>query len=177
VAEIEMVPADRAADAVLVATIHDLVNAAYSVTERGLWVRDIPRVTPDDVASAISSGRTAIAVDDGRLTGTVRTRMLDAATGWLGVLAVDVDAAGSGLGRQLVAFAEQRSAALGARTMCLEMLVPDNGHPHTDRLAAWYGRLGYREVDRRSLAEFDPDAMSYWVAPCGVAVMHKPLGS
>src|SRR5687768_5428450 len=146
-----MVPADRASDADLVATIHDLVNDAYSTTERGLWVRDIPRVTLDDVAEAISIGRTAIAVHDGRVAGTVRTRMLDASTGWLGVLAVDLHAAGSGLGRQLVTFAEQRSAGLGASTMRLEMLVPDVDHPHTDRLADWYGRLGYREVERRSL--------------------------
>lgn len=176
-ADIEMVPADRASDAQLVATIHDLVNTAYSTTERGLWVRDIPRVTPEDVAEAISNGRTAIALQDGRLAGTVRTRLLDASTGWLGVLAVDLDAAGSGLGRQLVTFAEQRSAALGASTMRLEMLMPALNHPHTGRLADWYGRLGYREVERRSLADFDPGAMSYWVAPCGVAVMHKPLSS
>lgn len=172
-----MVDPARAADPELVGALHDLINDAYSIAERGLWVRDIPRVTPDDVVSNLADGTTAIGRADGQLVGTVRTRMRDPDTGWLGVLAVATGIAGAGLGRELVAFAEQRSASLGASTMRLEMLVPETPHPHTDRLSAWYARLGYVEVERRSLADFDPGAMSYWVAPCGVAVLHKSIGS
>jgi hypothetical protein len=61
--------------------------------------------------------------------------------------------------------------------MQLELLAPASAHPHTDRLAAWYRRLGYEVTERRPLADVDPRAVPYLLAPCDVAVMRKPLAT
>jgi hypothetical protein len=59
--------------------------------------------------------------------------------------------------------------------MQLELVVPAEAHAHTDVLAAWYGRLGYREVGRRDLADIDPAAVPFLAVPLEVAVMQRPL--
>ena len=83
---------------------------------------------------------------------------------------------GRGIGGRLVEFAEQRALAAGARTMQLELLVPDPSRSHhTDRLAAWYSALGYRETDSRELAELDPTCIDDALVEIRVSVMRKPL--
>lgn len=63
----------------------------------------------------------------------------------------------------------------GASLMQSELLVPLVSHAHTDRLAGWYGRLGYRETGRLELADVEPTAIPFLAVPCQVAVMQKPL--
>ncbi len=59
--------------------------------------------------------------------------------------------------------------------MRLEVLVPLTPQPHTERLASWYSRLGYREVGRCSLVEVDPPGVPFAVVPIEVSVMEKHL--
>lgn len=59
--------------------------------------------------------------------------------------------------------------------MRLEVLVPLIPHPHTERLAAWYARLGYHEVRRCTLAEVDPPAVPFAAVPIEASVMEKQL--
>jgi hypothetical protein len=51
--------------------------------------------------------------------------------------------------------------------------VPVQAHAHTDRLASWYGRLGYHETERRGLADVEPTAVPFLAIACDVAVMRK----
>ncbi len=113
----------------------------------------------------------------GQLIGAIRSRQLNPRTGWFGALAVDVAHGGRGVGAQLVTFAEAQARAAGATTMQLELLAPLDAHPHTERLAAWYARLGYREARRCGLAEVQPDAVPFAAVALEVAVMHKQLSS
>lgn len=113
----------------------------------------------------------------GQLVGAIRSRQLNPRTGWFGALAVDVAHGRQGVGAQLVAFAEAQARSAGASTMQLELLVPLHAHPHTERLAAWYARLGYREARRCGLAEVEPDAVPFAAVALEVAVMHKQLAS
>src|SRR5215813_15488505 len=54
---------------------------------------------------------------------------------------------GTGVGRELVRFAERRSREQGLATMQLEVLVPRQwSHPSKEFLKAWYTRIGYRPV-------------------------------
>ncbi len=175
--EIEMLPAAAAHDAMLVAEVCDLVNRAYEVAERGLWHGGVARTTLTETADAVVLGELSVARDHGRLVGSIRTRQLDGDTGWLGVLAVDHAYSGRGIGGQLVGYAEGRAQSVAAITMQLELLVPVAAHAHTDLLAAWYGKLGYREVERRDLADVEPTAVPFLAAPCEVAVMQKRLAS
>jgi GNAT superfamily N-acetyltransferase len=107
--------------------------------------------------------------------GSVQTRAIDGETAWFGGLAVEPARAGRGIGGALVRFAENRARTAGARTMELELLVPLDGHPHKELLAAWHGRLGYREVDCRALADEYPEVIPFLAVPAEISVMRKPL--
>jgi GNAT superfamily N-acetyltransferase len=172
---VSLLDAGSADDANTVDQLVALVNRAYSEAERGIWTRDLDRTNPAEVATTISRRELAAATLDGRLVGSVFTRLLDDRTGWFGALAVDPGFGGRGVGRRLVEFCEQHALAGGAHAMQLELLVPDRPHAHTDRLAGWYTGLGYRHVEDRDLAELDPDSVAYAVVPIHVSVMRKSL--
>jgi ribosomal protein S18 acetylase RimI-like enzyme len=175
--EIEVLPAAAAEDAAVVAEVGELVNRAYQVAEQGLWTDGVARTTPTETADAVALEELAVVRDEGRLVGSIRTRQIDSETGWFGALAVDPAHGGHGIGGKLVRFAEDRAMSAGARMMQLELLVPREAHAHTQRLAAWYRRLGYRETERRDLAEVEPTAVPFLAAPLNVMVMRKPLVS
>ena len=86
------------------------------------------------------------------------------------------DQRGTGIGRELVAFAERRSRARGLRTMQLELLVPrDVGASQQGVLEAWYGRLGYRRVRTTRPEQAYPQLAPLLATPCELAVYEKPL--
>ena len=172
---IDLLPAEAADDPRLVDTVVEVINRAYTTAEVGLWRRPLPRTDSGEVRTAISAGEVAAAQLDGAIVGALFVRLLDPETGWFGAMGVDPDFGGRGIGGRLVAFAEQRAAAAGARSMQLEMLVPARSIAHTDRLAAWYSTLGYREVGSRELAELDPSSVDDALVEIRVSVMRKPL--
>jgi hypothetical protein len=83
---------------------------------------------------------------------------------------------GQGVGTALVAFVEAASADAGARSVRIELLVPDPPLAHSLRLAAWYARRGYGEVERIPYADHDPAAAAMLTRPCAVSIRRKPLG-
>ena len=173
--EIEILSTKTSADATLIAEVSDLVNGAYQLAEQGLWTDGVARTSPGETADAVALGELAVARDRNRLLGAIRTRQIDSETGWFGALAVDPAHGGRGIGRELVRFAEGFAGSAGARTMQLELLVPVVAHAHTELLAGWYGRLGYREVERRDLADVEPGAVPFLAMPLAVSVMRKRL--
>ncbi|MDH4287395.1 MAG: GNAT family N-acetyltransferase [Aquincola sp.] len=169
--------ADAAADEAERGTVTDLVNLAYDGAEQGLWVRTVPRSTRSDTVQAIVAGQQLVARDDdGALVGAMRIQLADAHTTWFGALAVAPRHAGRGVARQLVVFAEAWARSRGANAMQIEVLQPQPAHPHTDRLAAWYGRLGYVRVATRDLADIDAGVVPLLAATsCAVIVMRKAI--
>lgn len=84
---------------------------------------------------------------DGAIVGTVRVQQIDDATGEFGMLVADPDRRGEGIGRDLIAFAEDRLRRREVPTMQLELLVPRGWtHPVKAFLDGWYTRIGYRPV-------------------------------
>ena len=116
-----------------------------------------------------------VAYLDGRLAGAVLTRLLDDRTGWFGALSADPLLGGLGIGSALVAHVEDRSATKGCSRVQLELLIPNPSHAHSERLAGWYGRLGYREVDRTELAVVEPELASYLLRQCDLSIRQKEL--
>jgi GNAT superfamily N-acetyltransferase len=176
--EIRHLAAAAARDRALVEGICDVVNRAYEAGERRLWRDAFPRTNPDETAAMIEREHLVLARVDGALAGAVWTRLADARTGWFGALGVDPRLGRTGLGRALVAYVEEHAARAGATAMRLEVLVPCPADPHTDMLAAWYARLGYREVGRVDLGIFDPASPPH-LAPaftgCDVATLECQL--
>lgn len=174
--QIGLLPAAHAAAERERGALAALVNRAYVEAEQGLFAGAAPRTSADAMAEAIAAGWQVVAQTEARVVGALHTRLLDAHGAWLGAVAVDVAHAGTGLGRALVGFAEALARERGARAMQIEVLAPRPMLPHFERLAAWYGRLGYRAFERFEMARLDADAAAKLTRPCDVVVMRKPLG-
>jgi GNAT superfamily N-acetyltransferase len=170
-------PAVAARDAATVEAIAGLVNRVYEHAEAGLWADGAQRTTPDEVAELVADGRIATARVGDRIVGAVHFQALDPDVAEFGMLAADPEWRGLGVGRDLVAFVETRAAASGHSTMQLELLVPRGWtHPSKEFLRAWYGRLGYRELQTTHLEELYPDLAPLLATECDLVVYRKPLG-
>jgi hypothetical protein len=86
------------------------------------------------------------------------------------------DQRSTGVGRALLAFAEQHSRERGLRAMQLELLVPRTWrHPSKEFLKAWYGRSGYRLIRTTTIDDAHPHLAPMLATPCDVEVHEKPL--
>lgn len=174
--KIELLSSAAAEDASVVASLTDLINAVYAVAEDGLWTDGTTRTTAGEVAGFIQAGEIAVAVQGEHLCGCVRVRRLDFEVSEFGMLAVAPSHRSTGIGRELVRFAEHISRDAGRGTMQLELLVPrDWKHPSKEFLAGWYARLGYETVRTGSTEEFYPDLSPLLATPCDFIVYCKDL--
>jgi GNAT superfamily N-acetyltransferase len=175
---IELLPPVAASDGELVREITALVNRVYAEAEAGLWIDGATRTTGDEVGEMIAAAEIALARRGGQLVGSVRIRRLDRERGELGMLVADPAHRGRGIGRDLVAFAEETSRRRGLPMMQLELLVPrDWTHPVKQFLHAWYTRIGYRPVRSGSIDESYPHLALLLATPCDFVVYHKDLTS
>jgi GNAT superfamily N-acetyltransferase len=167
-----------AADTDLVREITDLVNRVYTDAEEGLWVQGATRTTIGEMTKLIAAGEIVVARLDGRIAGVVRIRQLDARTGEFGMLVADPAHRGEGIGRQLIAFAENTSRRRGLIVMQLELLLPREWtHPTKAFLHGWYTRIGYRPVQSNTIDESYPQLAPLLATPCDFVVYHKDLAS
>ncbi|GAA5105490.1 GNAT family N-acetyltransferase [Nocardia iowensis] len=174
---IDMLPSTAASEDQLVAEPTALINQVYEVAEAGIWVDGAARTTHAEVANLVAAGEIAVARDpDGELVGSVRIQRLGDGLGEFGMLVAAPGRRGTGIGRELVRFAERRSAENGAHTMQLELLVPrDWTHPAKKFLDEWYTRIGYRVVRRGALEDSYPHLAPLLATPCDFMIYHKPL--
>jgi GNAT superfamily N-acetyltransferase len=173
---IEFLPAASADDPGVVATITGLINSVYSSSEDGLWIEGALRTTEAEVAALIRCGELAAATSDGVILGSVRVQRLDAMTGEFGMLAADPARRGFGIGRELVAFAEEWARHHGLASMQLEVLTPRAWtHPSKMFLIHWYERIGYRHIRTGALDEAHPALAPLLATPCDFAVYRKDL--
>lgn len=174
--QIEILPPAAAADAALLARLLELINQVYAVAEEGLWRDATPRVIADELAELVRTGQIAAARRDGALVGSVRIHDVAPGTAEFGVLVSAPEHRGTGIGRDLVEFAEQHARDRGLTAMQLELLVPHTGrHPSKEFLAGWYGRIGYRVIATRSFAGAYPHLAPMLAVPCDLLVYEKPL--
>lgn len=152
-----------------------LVNRAYALAERGLWLDGVARTNADEMSQWAVGGEMVAALNGSDLVGAVRSNHRGDGESWFGALAVIPTAAGQGLGRALVEYVERDAAQFGSHTMELEVLTSPNSHPHLERLRAWYERLGYTETSRRGLLEVSPEEAPFMAVPIEAVVMCKPL--
>jgi GNAT superfamily N-acetyltransferase len=129
------------------------------------------------MAGLIATGQIAVARAGERIVGVVRVQRLDTGEGELGMLVADPAHRGTGVGRELIQFAERWSRERGLGTMQLEVLVPRPwSHPSKEFLKAWYIRLGYRPVRTGQVEESYPELAPLLATPCDFVIYHKSLG-
>jgi len=132
------------------ASIADLVNAAYRGAGGRLgWTHEAKLLAGDraslrDVASMIGDVSTTVLVRrSGRssaLLGCVAIQMDSADRCAISMLAIDPELQSAGLGRALLADAEQFAASNGGRSAVMTVIR------QRQSLIAWYERCGYRRT-------------------------------
>jgi GNAT superfamily N-acetyltransferase len=174
--KIELLAPAAADDPGLTSRLTDLVNEVYRVAEDGLWADQARRTSVNEVTGLVRAGEIAVARRAGEIVGCVRIQSLDADTGELGLLAADPALRGTGIGRELVHFAEAQARGRGHGAMRLELLVPrDWVHPSKDFLAGWYGRIGYVVIGKGTIDEAYPALAPLLVTPCDFLIYEKDL--
>jgi GNAT superfamily N-acetyltransferase len=144
-----------------VPAITRLINRAYRVED---FFVDGDRIAEREVAAL--AARDQLVVLDGAGGGLAAAIQVDPSgeRGYFGLLSVDPEYQGLGLGRRMVAVAEALCEAMGCVRMGLRVVNI------REELAPWYRRLGYRETG--ATAPFtDPRAKR----PCHFVEMEKPL--
>lgn len=140
-----------------------LINSAFAV--ESFFIRG-DRVTPEQIEEYMQGGRFLLAEDAGALLGCVYVEV-HGEHAYLGLLSVDPERQKAGLGRGLVAAAEEFAREMGARRMDLTVV-----NLRTE-LPPFYQKLGY------ALAGTEPirDHMAPRITqPCHFIRMSKRLG-
>jgi GNAT superfamily N-acetyltransferase len=136
-----------------------LINDAYRVES---FFVDGDRTSPDEVREHLATGTFLLATDaGGAATGCVYVE-LRGTRGYFGLLAVDPARQGGGVGRRLVAAAEDHCRRAGCEFM--DILVVDV----RAELPPFYRALGYTET---GTAPFTTPSK----VPCRFLLMSKPL--
>jgi GNAT superfamily N-acetyltransferase len=150
----------RPATAAEAPRIAALVNAAFQV-ERFFVEGD--RISADEVASMMARGSFLLAEDEGALVGCVYAEPRGE-SGYLGLLSVDPARQAKGVGRFLVAAAEEHCRRAGCLRM--DMLIVNL----RTELPPFYRRLGYAES---GTAPFPDNGRA--TQPCHFIRMSKSL--
>ena len=137
-----------------------LINAAFRV-ERPFIEGD--RINPDGVRTYMEKGKFLLAEDAAGLAGCVYVE-LRGDRGYLGLLGVDPQSQGTGLGRKLMDAAEKFFRQAGC--VAVDLRVVSARTP----LPAFYRHLGYLET---GTAPFAPDVPAK--VPCHYILMSKTL--
>lgn len=148
----------KPSDAPAIAT---LVNRAYAIEASFV---DGDRTNPDAIAQMMDEGMFVVLDAEGALAAAVYIEADDEAA-YLGMLSVDPELQGHGLGRRLVRVAEAIGEAMGAPAMDLKIINL------REELARWYKSLGYREV---GTAPYEHRPVKQ---PCHFVEMRKSLGA
>ncbi|GGL10402.1 GNAT family N-acetyltransferase [Mangrovihabitans endophyticus] len=163
-------------DVVLVRELIDLVNEVYADAEKGLWVDGATRISATEMTAAIRAGEIVAARRGTRIVGLVQVRRLPTGEGEFGMLVAAPDQRGAGVGRRLVAYAEDWARSQGCGTMQLELLVPHSWtHPFKEFLLGWYTRAGYRQIRSENFATAYPRLARDLATECDFLVYHKAL--
>jgi GNAT superfamily N-acetyltransferase len=137
-----------------------LINRAFQV-ERFFLDKD--RLTLAEVEARLRSGRFLVAEEAGRLVGCLYLEERGERT-YFGLISVTPQRQGAGLGKRLIAEAEEHCRARGCRFVDLNIVSLRT------ELPPFYRKLGYAETGTAPFPENEPVKM-----PCHFIQMSKTL--
>ena len=111
-----------------------LINTAFEVEN---FFKNQPRLSPEDLTRHFKEGTFLLAEEEGRIAGCVYVKRTGDRA-YFGLLSVDPARQKSGVGRRLVAAAEEFARETGARFMDLKLI-----HLRAE-LPGIYEKMGYR---------------------------------
>ncbi|KAH8672449.1 acyl-CoA N-acyltransferase [Ilyonectria robusta] len=175
---VKIPPPTSADDASLVATIADIVNTVYTDAEQDIFLPSYQRTSSAEVAQFFRNGQLAVAYlnSTSEPVGCIFIKLLTPDRGEFGMLALDAQHRGTGLGRQMALFAEDECRRRGCTIMQLELLVPTTfQHAGKERLQAWYLRMGYKVVKLGSFDDDYPQLAKILAGPTVYKIFEKSL--
>ena len=140
-----------------------LINQAFKV-EAFFILRD--RLTPEETLAHFKKGRFMIAEENNTLAGVVYVELRGDRC-YFGLLSVDTARQKSGLGRRLIAAAEEFAREMGAHHMDITVV-----NLRTE-LPPFYRKLGYTDNGTEPVR---PEMIPRLLEPCHFIKMTKPLG-
>jgi hypothetical protein len=180
-----------------------LINTAYSAPATTLLKPHNPRTNTTEVQTWLESGNFYLAFPappnndnttshsppqqvDPVPVGTIRLTPLTPQISEIGILTVDPDFRSSGLGRELIAFAEGLAVKDGVGRVRIEVPAPrtnaqglavvSSGKKKKRKyLRAWYEGLGYEFVGKRTLGESVPGLVQAFEEEVEILVLEKGL--
>jgi len=136
-----------------------IINAAFEVERE---FRQGARTSPEEIARLLERDVFLVAEEAGRLVGAVHTS-IDGATGYFGMLSVDPALQRGGVGRALLAAAEDHCRKAGCTRMTMS-----TGEDRTE-LIPYYERVGYR------VTSIEPSTSRAFKRPIRIVKMAKDL--
>lgn len=167
------------AQAADLAALHALVERAYrGDSARAGWTHEADllggqRTDMDALAAMLADAdqHLLLAWDGEALIGCVNVRRLGDGRGYLGLLTVEPALQSAGLGRLLIAAAEDAARGWGAAAMEMTVIV------QRDTLIAWYQRRGYALTGERRPFPLDDARFGLPTRrDLEFVVLEKPLG-
>jgi GNAT superfamily N-acetyltransferase len=168
----------RPADAIDLPALHALIHRAYrGDSARAGWTHeadllDGQRTDPAALTDMLADPdqHLLVAEADGALTGCVSVTRKSDGRGYLGLLTVDPVLQAAGLGRRLIAAAEDCARSFGARAIEMTVIASRG------ELIAWYERRGYALTgERRPFPLDDPRFGLPKTHDLEFVVLEKPL--
>lgn len=137
---------------------YDVLIHAYADTEKEIWGENYIRISFDEYKKVIEKEIVFTAFMNDEVVGTILLSKHEDNHFSFGLLAVDSNYKGLGIGRKLIDTVEQIARELGGIKMNLEILKPQHQTlPFKEQLATWYQRLGYRYLFTKSFIELKPN--------------------
>jgi len=138
--------------------LHEIMRIAYEVTEIEIWGPNYIRLYIEDFTRLIESGNIFVAYLNNKIVGSVHIYSKDKNTYSFGLLSVDFNVGGQGIGTALIERVEEEALKNGAKQIKMEILrVKNLDVPHKIRLANYYKRLGYQYDHSEDCACIIPD--------------------
>jgi GNAT superfamily N-acetyltransferase len=137
---------------------HSLLVQAYAITEKEIWGDNYSRLGMDEFKALINAHEVFIARLDSEIVGSIHVSRLDSESFGFGLLSVDFERKGLGIGRKLIKTVENYAIEQNAKFMKIEILRPINFElPQKKVLDEWYRRQGYVFTESMSFVERKPD--------------------
>ena len=154
---VQIQKADEGIDKIDFDRAYDIRIYAYAQTEAEIWGENYFRISKKDFWEILKSGELFLAYKDESVVGCVRLLRLTSETYSFGLLAVDFEIKGQGIGRNLVDFAEKEAVKLGGSVMNIEILKAKDIRVQSKiELHNWYTRLGYVFFETDSFVSLKP---------------------
>ncbi len=138
--------------------LFNIIRIAYAETEKEVWGEGYVRVSREHLRQHIMDDQLLIALIDDEIVGGIRVYEKQPGCWTFGLLGASFEHKGKGIGRALIAEAEDIARSDGGTEMSIEVLrAKDIDTDFKVNLANWYQRLGYEYTGQLDVMSVYPD--------------------